>query len=65
MRNLGFITGVIAGYLMFTEEGKDMSKKFLGRVDEATKEIMSMGKDVVKETMPETTKRLRKKEVEN
>lgn len=60
MRNLGFLTGIITGYILFTEEGRDMSKKFIGSVNKATEEIMSAGKTIVKETMPETSKTLKK-----
>lgn len=56
MRNLGFITGIVTGYILFTEEGRDMSKKFVGSINKATDEILSAGKKIAKEAMPETTK---------
>lgn len=59
MRNFGFLTGLIAGYLIFTEDGKEMSKKFMGSVNKATNEIMSAGKEIIKESMPETAKVLK------
>lgn len=60
MRNIGFAVGLITGYLLFTEDGKEMSKKFLGSVNKATEDIMSKGKEIIKETMPETSKALNK-----
>lgn len=60
MRNLGFLTGIITGYILFTDDGKEMSKKLIGSINKATEEIMSAGKTIVKETMPETSKVLDK-----
>lgn len=59
MRNFGFLTGLVAGYLIFTEDGKEMSKKFMGSINKATSEIMSAGKEIIKETMPETAKAMK------
>lgn len=59
MRNFGFLTGLVAGYLIFTEDGKEMSKKFMGSINKATNEIMSAGKEIIKETMPETAKAMK------
>lgn len=59
MRNFGFLTGLVAGYLIFTDDGKEMSKKFMGSVNKATNEIMSAGKEIIKETMPETAKAMK------
>ena len=64
MRNLGFLTGIITGYILFTDEGKEMSKKFMGRINKATNDIMSTGKEIVKEAMPETSKIIGGKENE-
>lgn len=62
MRNLGFLAGIAVGYMLFTEDGKEISKKFLGSIDKATDEIMSASKSIIKETMPETSKALSKEE---
>lgn len=56
MRNIGFAFGLVTGYLLFTEDGKELSKKFMGSINKATEEILSTGKKIAKETMPETTK---------
>lgn len=49
MRNLGFILGFATGFLILTEDGKNISKKFLGSLDKATNEIISHLKENNKE----------------
>lgn len=56
MRNVGFLTGMVVGYMLFTEEGREASKKFIGSINKVSNEIMSTGKEIIKETMPETSK---------
>lgn len=59
-----FTLGLITGFFLFTEEGKEISKKFMESMNKATEEIKNSGKKIIKETMPETKKILEKMEGE-
>lgn len=65
MKNLGFTIGLATGFLLFTKEGKEISKKFVNSVNQATEEITNLGKDLIKETMPETSKAMEKGDEDN
>lgn len=56
MRNLGFLSGLALGYMLFTEDGKKLSKKFLGTINDSTEKAIEAGKEILKDAMPETTK---------
>lgn len=56
MRGLGFISGILTGYLLFTEEGKKLTKDVLGSVNNATEKAITNGKELLKESFPETSK---------
>lgn len=59
-----FTLGLITGFFLFTEEGKEISKKFMESMNKATEDIKNSGKKIIKETMPETKKILEKMEGE-
>ncbi|MEG1597707.1 MAG: hypothetical protein RRY22_04955 [Bacilli bacterium] len=50
------IYGLIAGYLIFNDEGKNTLNKITNFVGKGTEKIVKAGVDTIKEAIPETTK---------
>lgn len=59
MKNFGFIGGLLAGYLLFTEEGKKLTKSVIESLDKAGNTVVEKGKEVLKESLPNTTETLK------
>lgn len=60
MRNMGFLTGIFLGYILFTEDGKSMAKKFINTVDKTSEEVAKKGKELLVDAFPNTTKEIKK-----
>lgn len=56
MRNFGFLGGLLAGYLLFTDEGKKLTKSVIESLDKASNTVVEKGKEIIKEGLPETSK---------
>lgn len=59
MKNFGFIGGLLAGYLLFTEEGKKLTKSVIESLDKAGNTVVEKGKEVLKESLPNTAETLK------
>ncbi|MEG0138294.1 MAG: hypothetical protein RR708_04845 [Bacilli bacterium] len=52
----GLIYGLLAGYLIFNEDGKKALNKITNFVGKGAEKIVKAGVDTIKEVIPETTK---------
>lgn len=59
MRNFGFIGGLLAGYLLFTDDGKKLTKSVIENLDKASNTVMEKGKEIIKESLPNTAEALK------
>lgn len=50
MRNFGFIGGLLAGYLLFTDDGKKLTKSMIESLDKASNTVIEKGKEIIKES---------------
>lgn len=58
----GFFEGIMVGYFLFTDEGKKMTKSVIEKLDQAGNKAIKSGKEIVEETFPETSKKIRGEE---
>lgn len=59
MRNFGFIGGLLAGYLLFTDDGKKLTKSMIESLDKASNTVIEKGKEIIKESLPNTVETLK------
>ena len=59
MRNFGFIGGLLAGYLLLTDDGKKLTKSMIESLDKASNTVIEKGKEIIKESLPNTVETLK------